>query len=235
MILVCVLFFAVMVPKMQTNMDFNLEVFRYYHDYAEEYTNAADVIRSRNKYVDQAIYLAESDFEYHIQILYKIIDDHIITLKKWEEKFNTVYTEPFTEITDLISLEYVYYLLRYGHNMEDIFESGEWSSDLAWIDTNLLNYSNLRSTYKRYTTNPPIRAWVSRCDDAGIMIDYHGAELAWNILEKKANTYLENSIIPSDKKKWIANYIISNPYGNMCRKLKKKDFQYSAYLYSKIE
>ena len=202
---------------MNTNMAFNLEMFQIYHDYAEVYTNAVDEIRNRNRYVDQSMFIAEGNFEEYIQALHVIINEHILTLKKWEEKFDMVYAEPFKEIEDLIAIEHVYSLLKAGS-----FEGDELRFTLEWIDSGIDNYRNLRDTYKRYLDNPPIRMWLIRCDDGDIMTNYYDAEYTWKELEKTANAFLEDSNIPFNKKEWIAEYMHSDPYGNMCLKLEDK-------------
>jgi hypothetical protein len=217
-------FIVTEIQHFKMNKDFNNDCIEYFYDYANAYVEATQEIQGLNK-SEKIEYMKRHNLEHYIEKLHNIIDERIISLKKWEKKFNTVYVEPFEDIGNVIALEHIYNLSKSGfYEMLEI-ESDEWySNGLLFITVDICadNAPIQRDEWRKYIDaggNTSIVSGFTR--DENDIKDYHNASLNWRSLEKNAKAFLDDPNISASKKTWVYNYIQSDPYGEQKRKLDK--------------
>jgi len=213
-------------PAMQTNKEFNLAFLQFRYDFDRAFADATEEMRGLN--IHGAIpYMRYNDLEEHIQNMQRIIDERIIDLQNWEEKFGTVYTEPFREIETMIVFEYAYRLSKVGHLNYVNFDSDEWIEF-----SNLFSHINLAASATRgrivnsihLPENQMIFTRILLLSARGdeILMDYSYASDGWRRLLATATAYIENAKIPDEKKAWIVEYMQRDPYGAMWRRLEER-------------
>jgi len=208
------------------NKNFNVEWIEYTYDFTNAYLKATEEIQDMY-FMDAMKYMEEINFEQQIEELHDIIDERVLSLKEWEIKLNTVYTEPYFDIESTISLEYAYRLSKIGYHRGVEIDSEEWyflGSLFIMIKRSVYS-PEYRDTLREYMDidKPPLLAWLIR-DDHLLRDDQ---DQTWLRLEKKANAYINDSNISEEDQKWVRDYMQRDPQGEYRRKLKEKGLWFS--------
>jgi len=217
LIIVCVSLLAVgliSVKQHQPRIDFNRTHDQIIYDFAKAFADATEEMHGMT-FENAAIYMMENDLEPYIQKMHEVMDTYILLLRKWEQESNTVCIDPFTDIRSMIAFEFAYQLSKSGINHENakwpIFESTFIS-----VAFSANHYPNTRDIIKGYLDKPSI---IRSMAIDPILVDYDYAHIRWSELEKILNTFIDDSDIPDEKKKWAVNYLQSDPYGDLRRRL----------------
>ena len=220
-ILLCVLLSFAAVVNYKRNVDFNIDDKQYNYNFVNSFLEATEEIRGMY-FLDAMEYMAELELEHQIVQLHEIIDERILSLREWEIKFNTVYSEPYLEIDSIISLEYAYRLSKIGFHVDVEIDSEEWYFlGSLFVSIKSSAYSpEQRDMWKIYADvdKPHILTGFIR-DDHLLRDD---DIWTWLRLEKKANAYINDSNISEEDKKWVRDYMQRDPQGEYRRKLKEK-------------
>jgi hypothetical protein len=206
----------------QMNVSFNKDRIEYLYSYADAYAEATEGIPGLDR-LDAMEYMRINNIEEQIENLHKIIDERIISLKKWETKFNTVYMEPYFDIESIIALEYVYNLSKTGFYETVEIESEEWyfiGSMLGTVRIIAESSPKNRDEYRKFVDNNSIINGLFR--EKHTSRDYLDASLIWRRIIKSAGVFLNDPNIPNCSKTWVYNYIQRDPYNEQMRKLNKR-------------
>jgi hypothetical protein len=195
------------IEHFQMNTEFNRDRVEYLYYFADTYAEVAEGILDLDR-SDAMEYMKNSNIEEQINNLHRIIDEWIISLTKWEIKFNTTYFEPYLEIESVIALEYIYYLSKTEYHEIVEIESDEWyfiGSMLGTIRMKAENALKNREVWGESVDNSSIINGLFR--DEQLLKDSLNATLSRRRVQKNAEVFINDSSIPDSKKTWVFNYI----------------------------
>ncbi|MCL1982364.1 MAG: hypothetical protein FWG53_04630, partial [Clostridiales bacterium] len=184
------------------------------YSFAEAYSSVAEAAQGTS-FEGVAMYMAEHDFDSEIRKTHMLIDEHIELLRRWETQTNTVYVDPYNDIGAVIDFERLYYLSKTGIGPD----SEKWTQFkllTASLDVHGHSYPITRDILRDRLDNPS-RAW--KLAKNYTLTDYVTARMNWEYVKETIDKYLEDTDISDDKKQWASQYMKSDPYGNMCKRL----------------
>ena len=206
-ITILVLVATARVMQFKPEMDFRYALLEIDYDFAYTYTKITEEILDMDS-TSASEYLLEYNLEQYIERLYEIIDEFIIVADKWQEESNLKIPEPNDKICDLIIVERAYCLSKTAIAAD--------SEELLLFESLYKSISSTSRNHRIYLDS--IKLFIDMTMFERIAREfffptyYFGSSLPKSTFIEIFREYLEDVVVPTEKKEWLQEYVKRNYY-----------------------